>query len=222
MQRTKQAKSAQQNNLSINQVWDKESALKRVVGNNNLLQILVGMFLDEMPEKLVELKNAIESSNFEDIRHITHTIKGVAANLSGLNLQAQAERLEHAAINNDVTSLSKLFQPLEKDFIELLNCFKSHQEKTNKQSDRKPAIISTLPQLSKRELEKIVCSLFQRIVLNEYIDPQEISELNDKVDKPEHNDLLSTLQKQISQFDTKSAIETLRLFAEKSTVNLND
>ena len=41
-------------------VWDYESAMKRVMKKEKLLVRLAGLFIDDMPKRIEELKSAIE------------------------------------------------------------------------------------------------------------------------------------------------------------------
>ena len=71
-----------------------DDALKRVGGNIGLYHKLLGRFVEG--NQLDELEKAFEDGNMEDASRMAHTIKGVAANLSLLKLQAVSAELEHA------------------------------------------------------------------------------------------------------------------------------
>jgi len=87
--------------------WDKSALLKRVMGKEKLLRVLVESFNEEMPSRVVELRDEVllcdamtdnrESEHHQNIQLLAHTIKGVAGNLSGVLLQENANQLEQAA-----------------------------------------------------------------------------------------------------------------------------
>ena len=104
-------------------VWDYESAMKRVMKKEKLLVRLAGLFIDDMPKRIEELKSAIEEENIESIRLTAHTIKGISANLSGLRLQELASELEAAAKQSDIQQVKQLVPSViaaNEEFTEVL------------------------------------------------------------------------------------------------------
>jgi len=83
---------------------DVDDALKRVGGNMNLYKRLLGRFVDS--DQCVPLEEALHSGNTEEAARLTHTLKGVSANLSLVkvkNLSADLEQLvkngsDHSAV----------------------------------------------------------------------------------------------------------------------------
>jgi len=188
--------------------WCENSALKRVMGSHDLLHTLINLFIDSVPQKIIALKNAVDMVNSDSVKHLAHTIKGIAANLSGMRLHQRAGELEQAAIDNE----SDLFQPLmtkiEKEYNLLfakLSDYMKEQLNTSGSGDKQKETI----EISEEELKGKVVSLIKRLKQNDYIDPQEINLLTNQVTKMELTSQLKLLEKQVSQFDTKTAIETL-------------
>jgi len=58
------------------------------------------------------LKLAVEGSNVDEIRLLAHSVKGVAANLSGISLQRVASDLEAAAKAGETAQFSQLMQDM--------------------------------------------------------------------------------------------------------------
>ncbi|MEW6981547.1 response regulator [Colwelliaceae bacterium 6471] len=75
-------------------IWDKKAVLKRVRDNHALLHMLVDSFLEEIPERMAQLQDAVNKNDTSAILHISHTIKGISANLSGMVMQQAAAILE--------------------------------------------------------------------------------------------------------------------------------
>jgi len=106
--------------------WDKEAVLKRVRGKDKLLISLINMFIDDMPAQIDALQQAINDNKMEDIHLQAHTIKGTAANLSGLNLQAVASEMERAGKEQDVEALTELMPELNKAYQQLMSMMKQY------------------------------------------------------------------------------------------------
>ncbi|HEB56618.1 MAG TPA: response regulator [Gammaproteobacteria bacterium] len=107
-------------------VWDKEAALKRIMGDENLLNTIVDVFLNETPTRMDELKQGLEAGDCERIRYLAHTIKGVAGNLSALHLQKQAALMEAAAKETNIEQVSILMPVLEQAIEQLRQRFELH------------------------------------------------------------------------------------------------
>lgn len=78
---------------------DKDSALKRVGGSEALYKKLLGKFVDGNYQQ--QLEDQLSSGNTADATAMAHTIKGVAANLSLIEVSAIAQNLEQALKNNE-------------------------------------------------------------------------------------------------------------------------
>jgi len=93
-------------------VWDQQAALKRLLGRGDLLKDLLKLFIEESPERLSSLTLAAEDNDCKQVLVIAHTIKGVAANLSGLHLQQHAYEMEKAAKREDMQRVKSLMPEL--------------------------------------------------------------------------------------------------------------
>ena len=116
---------------SVLSVWDQESALKRVMDKEDLLKKLLEVFFDESPERLANLKQAIEASDFKQAHFLAHSIKGVAANLGGLCLQQQAALMEAAAKQDDIVKMKELMPGLLQKSEQLKQSFEQYLKKTD-------------------------------------------------------------------------------------------
>jgi len=91
----------------VQALWDKPSALARVRNKEERLVFLVGLFLEDMPGRVVELGQAVKARDYEGACQLAHAIKGVAGNISGLQLFEAAGAFERGAKaqQNDLDSL---------------------------------------------------------------------------------------------------------------------
>ncbi|MDR2767190.1 MAG: Hpt domain-containing protein [Treponema sp.] len=71
---------------------DKEDGLKRVMNNAALYTRLLGKFRAET--RVEPIFTALDAGNWEEAQHLTHTIKGVTANLSIKDLNEKIVELE--------------------------------------------------------------------------------------------------------------------------------
>lgn len=80
--------------------WDTKTALSRVRGNTKLLAKLVTMYLEDMPEHIEELKQAINNNNVELSKRTAHSIRGASGNLYAYRMQDLAKAIETHIIEN--------------------------------------------------------------------------------------------------------------------------
>jgi len=109
-------------------VWDKQGALKRLLGKEDLLKTLINVYFDENADRLENLQQTVKAEDAEKVCFISHTIKGIAANLGAERLQQQAALLENAAKDNNISAIKNLTPELLKLSEELLGYFERYME----------------------------------------------------------------------------------------------
>jgi HPt (histidine-containing phosphotransfer) domain-containing protein len=104
---------------------DQEDGLKRVMNKTALYAKLLGSFRDQT--KLEPILTALEQGNYEEARGLTHTLKGLSANLSlkdlnekvvELEAQIKANAVSPEAIEAVKTSFAATIPALEKVIAE--------------------------------------------------------------------------------------------------------
>ena len=93
-------------------VIDRVEALERVEGDVDLLRELVEVFLEDVPTRMAEIREALERRDAEGLRSAAHSLKGAAANLSACAVSAAAERLEMAGRNQDFAETESAYAVL--------------------------------------------------------------------------------------------------------------
>jgi HPt (histidine-containing phosphotransfer) domain-containing protein len=80
----------------INQmaVFNRELALDRVGGDEELLEEIVGLFLGEYPGLLEQIQSAVSLGDAQALHRSAHTLKGSLAALGAEAAQQQAHELE--------------------------------------------------------------------------------------------------------------------------------
>ncbi|MCG8613496.1 MAG: ATP-binding protein [Pseudomonadales bacterium] len=64
-------------------IFDSESALQRMMQNQDLYDKLIGLFVDTTPVQVRQLKEAINKRDFDNIYLYAHTLKGISSNIGG-------------------------------------------------------------------------------------------------------------------------------------------
>jgi PAS domain S-box-containing protein len=111
---------------SMEEVLDKKEALAEVGGNVHLLRELAGLFLDDCPRQMQEIREAIACRDAPRLRLAAHTLKGSVGNFSAPRAFAAAWQLERMGRELDLaraeeaqTTLEREIQRLEEALIEL-------------------------------------------------------------------------------------------------------
>ena len=188
-------------------VWDHECALKRLLNKEKLLKSLIEIFLTEMPSRLIELKTAVTNQDSESIKSVSHTIKGVAANLSAMKLQHFSSELEKAAKAVLINQYNLLYLHLDASYTEITQQFKTYisDEETidNKQQNK------ALSTDQYTELLNNLADIKVRLENNDYVEPDEISNFLDWDLNIKLIEKFNLLETQIGQFEILSALENI-------------
>ena len=93
------------------EVLDEPGLLEVVSGNADLLRELAELFVEDSPERLLEIRSALDAGNKELLQRAAHTLKGSAGSLCGKRTAALALRLEELAETGDLPA-ARLAYPL--------------------------------------------------------------------------------------------------------------
>ncbi|MCG6552809.1 MAG: PAS domain S-box protein [Candidatus Magnetominusculus sp. LBB02] len=104
-------------------VFDKEELFSRLDDDETFIKKICALFKDDVAEHMAKLKDALASDNAADVEIIAHTIKGMAANLSGIKTKNEAMRIEMAARKSDLSQAHRIYHQLEKEIDDLLASF---------------------------------------------------------------------------------------------------
>ncbi|GAB4271168.1 MAG: hypothetical protein Kow0092_25800 [Deferrisomatales bacterium] len=96
---------------------DRDDALRRLGGDEDLFCELLAVFLEDLPASLSELQAARQAKDGERLAATAHRIKGAALNLGAKALAAAAEALEtsgstgaHARVEEEARRLRALVE----------------------------------------------------------------------------------------------------------------
>lgn len=77
--------------------------------DNEIIVEIIDIFINEYPERMVNLKKAIQDKNFLDLKFHAHSLKGVIANFTVPSLQEEARLLEVAGIEQNLDNIDSMF-----------------------------------------------------------------------------------------------------------------
>jgi histidine phosphotransfer protein HptB len=77
--------------------WDVSAALRFAGGDRSLLVELVGIFLEDLPERLDRLRRAIDAGDTVEVSFVAHTLGGSLSSLGATTAAATARALEAVA-----------------------------------------------------------------------------------------------------------------------------
>jgi len=199
--------------------WDQDGALKRVLNKEKLLKSLIEIFLTEMPVRLIELKTAVNNQDSESIKSVSHTIKGVAANLSALKLQHFSFELEKAGKSAFINQYETLYLQLDASYTEIIHLFSSYisDEKTHDKIQPSKAV-------SKAQYTELLTNLTEiklRIENNDYVEPDEISSFIQWDLNTQLIEKFNLLETQIGQFEILSALANIDEISEHIKQEIN-
>jgi HPt (histidine-containing phosphotransfer) domain-containing protein len=99
---------------------DSAELLARVENDHDLLRELIGIFKEEFPRRLQDLRDAISKHDTERVASLSHALKGMLFNLAVHNAGNRAAKLEQLARAGDKPSLKDSFSAFESEVERLL------------------------------------------------------------------------------------------------------
>jgi signal transduction histidine kinase/CheY-like chemotaxis protein/HPt (histidine-containing phosphotransfer) domain-containing protein len=108
---------------SENTAFNEKQALAVVDGDMELFREIVGLFLDESPKTMAEIKNAIDSSDAERLNRAAHSLKGSAGNFGARPVAETALRLEMMGKNKNLIGAMEAFALLTDEMERLKQVF---------------------------------------------------------------------------------------------------
>lgn len=112
-------KKEEKKEIAPNVIFDRESFSFRTMNDKELARTVITAFLDDIPVQLASLGESVEKYDFRQAEHISHRIRGAAANLSCPTLCKYASESETAAITGDREKLDILLKLLHESFREV-------------------------------------------------------------------------------------------------------
>jgi signal transduction histidine kinase/DNA-binding response OmpR family regulator len=103
-------------------IFDRQSLMDRVGGNEEILKNIITLFLEETPKQLKELDEKLSSGDIEAAMNGAHSIKGSAGNFGATQMRETAYCLEKLCREKQADKARATFVELKGSFEELKKC----------------------------------------------------------------------------------------------------
>jgi len=120
-------------------IWDQYELLGRVAGKEELLFKLIHLFLAQIPDTLLALKEAIHANEPHKAAETAHNLKGSAGNLSARTLMNLAKELEAASHEHDFDKMTMLWPTILEHSEQLQALLKTYIEQNESTPKNKSA-----------------------------------------------------------------------------------
>ena len=105
-------------------VFDKDEALKIIDNDKEFLKELVEIFINDAPEHMSEIKEAVDSRNSEALVKSAHKLKGAVANFGKNATTHTAFKLETMGKENNLDGVEGVYDTMVKNIESLVNALK--------------------------------------------------------------------------------------------------
>ena len=110
------------NNFSVEEQFrqlDEAVALSRVGGDFELLREVVGLFLEDYPQALDKIREAVSAGDKTNLERQAHSLKGSVSTFGAKDAFEAALTLERQGRSGDLTSVAENLSKLEQALVAL-------------------------------------------------------------------------------------------------------
>jgi CheY-like chemotaxis protein/HPt (histidine-containing phosphotransfer) domain-containing protein len=104
--------------------WDRGQTLERLGGDEKLFHEVIGIFLEEVPQHMACLKQAIVQQNAKAIEEISHKLKGELGYLGIAEVSHIVRELEELGRNSELGGTAALYAVFEAQLSEVLTAMR--------------------------------------------------------------------------------------------------
>ena len=102
-----------------NDAIDMQEVLERVQDDKELLMELLQIYCDDYVEKWKTFNEAVDKSDYEQLRTLSHSLKGASGNISAKKLRTSFLDLEEMAKQKDLSRAKEILKLIDQQFNEL-------------------------------------------------------------------------------------------------------
>jgi signal transduction histidine kinase/ligand-binding sensor domain-containing protein/CheY-like chemotaxis protein/HPt (histidine-containing phosphotransfer) domain-containing protein len=114
-----------------NEIIDMQKMRERMENNPSFWKNILSMTLEDVPESIDALKNAIRENDAESTKIQAHNIKGITASIGAYRLSDVALEAEKAGDDGDLEKAASLIGKLEEEFENLRAVLSAYREHLN-------------------------------------------------------------------------------------------
>jgi CheY-like chemotaxis protein len=100
-------------------VFDRAALFKRMMGDEELAQVIIAGFLGDLPGQINQLKSYAQAGDARQVEQQAHKIKGASATVGGEALRAVAAAMEQAGKDGDLATIAARAEELDPQFAAL-------------------------------------------------------------------------------------------------------
>ena len=109
--------------------WTPTRMLARLDGDRELAVQLAEIFIDEYPNMLQRLRDAVTAGSADEVRRAAHALKGSISNFTDGGPTATAYELETMGRMGQLAGTLPLLERLDRELIDLAVCLRDFQSK---------------------------------------------------------------------------------------------
>lgn len=99
--------------------FDSAGLEARTGGDSELIDMIVDTFLGDAPNRINDLRAAVEDSDHDEIQLLAHSLKGVAGVAGAVRLERLSRKMETAAQQKKFADLATLIDRIDSEFKKL-------------------------------------------------------------------------------------------------------
>jgi histidine phosphotransfer protein HptB len=85
-------------------------------GDDSFLQEIIGIFLNDSPIRLQEIRDGLKSGDAKLVTRAAHSLKGSSGNFGAKRMQVASKDLEHLALADKLTEAAAVLPALEAEY----------------------------------------------------------------------------------------------------------
>lgn len=86
--------------------------------NDEFLRELTLIFLEDTPQRIVDLEQSLAAGDTARFTRAAHSIKGSAANMGATLLRSAAEKLEHHSRKDGLVGVNEMIETIRQEFAQ--------------------------------------------------------------------------------------------------------
>ncbi|MBF0477530.1 MAG: response regulator, partial [Deltaproteobacteria bacterium] len=197
------------------------SALKRLGGNRRLLNKLLGEFHHDCLDVIDRINQAMVTGDEETARRTTHTLKGMAGNLSAKDLFDAAQALESAIRQGKKTQYDVLVANLSRTIRPLLQALFLFFRKHGDQQLEKTGPAGNASPLDLVRLAPMLVEFDRLLKKNNMAARKQLELIKEQMAGGEYSEQLQDIEAYMSRLDFKGAVQPLASIAQALKVDLS-
>jgi len=99
---------------------DRQAILDRFEGDQDLLREIIGLFLEDCPRRVSEMRDALARGDSEALQHVAHSIRGSVGNFAAAAAVDAAVQLETMGRTGDMAHADEACAALERQIALLI------------------------------------------------------------------------------------------------------